>query len=479
MSCRLGVAALVAMGLAAPAAHAQRPRSVIIDQGGPVEIGTGAIPYNKIYLNRCAGGCVITPGQSNSLTDKWNINGTRTLTKFPFDDATWTKVVDCVKDTFSPFNVEITETDPAPGNHFEIMIAGRPTDLGMSSAIGGVAPGGVGCNSYMNNALVFDFAAVWSGGLATCGNRCIEEICSTAAQEVAHAWSLDHVTDASDPMTYSPFSGRRYFANVANKCGSDCSNGMQYGLQCSGAGNQERQCYPCTSTRTQNSFQLITSFFGAGAGTPPIVKIDSPKNGANVMAGFGVTTTPTDDSGVITKVQLAIDGTMVGELTTGGPTYQLAAPGTLGNGTHHVEVTAFDRHGVSGKGSIYVYIGPPCQESSDCERDADVCIAGNCVPGPGVDGGLGTTCATDDDCLSGHCASDGTNDFCVEDCTVGQCPGDFGCLDDGTGDGTGLCWPGYDDGSGGCGCDSNRPGGPVTMGLMFGVLVFTWRRRRR
>ena len=32
---------------------------------------------------------------------------------------------------FSPFNVEITTTDPAPRNHFEIMIAGQPTDLGM------------------------------------------------------------------------------------------------------------------------------------------------------------------------------------------------------------------------------------------------------------------------------------------------------------------------------------------------------------
>lgn len=483
MSLRLGVAALVGLGLsvAAGAAHAERPRSVVVPQTGvgPLDLGTGAIPYNKIYLNPCLpNGCVISSGQSNSITNKWPIGGTRTLTKFPYDDATWQKVVACVKDTFSPFNVEIVTDDPSPANHFEIMIAGRPTDLGMSSAIGGVAPGGAQCGQYLNNALVFDFAAVWSGGQTTCDQSCIEETCSTAAQEIGHAWSLDHVTTAADPMTYNPFTGRRYFQNIDAKCGSDCVNGMQYGLTCGGLNGQERVCFPCTGSTTQNSYELIGDFFGFGPGTPPTVKIDNPRNGANVMAGFAVTSTAVDDSGLLARVELTVDGMKVGELAKGP--FVFNAPASLGDGTHKIEVTAYDMHGTPGKASIDVYIGPPCEAASDCQRDSDVCIDGRCVPGPSVDGGLGQSCTTGADCLSGRCESDGTNSVCVEDCSApGTCPGDFGCLDIGAGNGAGICWPGYDDGSGGCGCDSNRPGGPVTMGLLFGVMVFTWRRRRR
>jgi hypothetical protein len=57
----------------------------------------------------------------------------------------------------------------------------------------------------------------------------------------------------------------------------------------------------------------------------------------------------------------------------------------------------------------------------------------------------------------------------------GQCPSGFGCeINDG--DTMGVCWPGFDDGSGGC---SVAPGGAVTSGLLFAALVFGRRRRRR
>ena len=360
------------------------------------------------------------------------------------------------------------------------MIAGRPTDLGMSANIGGVAPGGVQCGQYQNNALVFDFASVWSGGLATCGTRCLEEMCSTAAQEIGHAWSLDHVILSSDPMTYNPFSGRRYFQNQAVKCGSDCTNGMQYGLTCGGVNNQERNCYPCTGATTQNSYAYIGAQFGFGPGTPPTVTITKPKSGASVEAGFVVAGDAIDDSSNVTRVELRIDGTLVETLMT-KPPYTFTTPATLAAGTHQLEVTAYDPHGTAGTATSAAYIGPPCEDDDGCERETDVCISGRCVPGASADGGLGTNCAGAGaaDCLSGRCESDGTNSYCVEPCSVGQCPSDFGCLDVGAGDGTGICWPGFDDGSGGCGCDSNRPGAPLTMALLFGVVVFTWRRRRR
>jgi hypothetical protein len=159
---------------------------------------------------------------------------------------------------------------------------------------------------------------------------------------------------------------------------------------------------------------------------------------------------------------------------TRGP-FVINSAATLGDGTHTLEVRATDPQGTVGSSTIDVYIGPPCQKPSDCERDTDTCIGGRCVPGPGVQGGLGSTCTSAPDCASGLCGADDTNHYCVEPCMKGQCPSGFGCeINDG--DAMGVCWPGYDDGSGGC---SVAPGGAVTSGLLFAALVFGRRRRRR
>jgi hypothetical protein len=471
---RLGVLALLLCWSAAPA-FAERPRSAVVPQDNlrPEDIGYGAAAYNTIFLNRCTSGCTIAPGTSNSINNRWPIGTTRTLTAFPYGDAVWDQVVACVKDVFSPYVVNIVTTDPAPANHFEIMIAGSPTDLGMSTSIGGVAPGGAQCNSYLNNALVFDFAKVWGNG-SSCDASCVEEICSTAAQEIGHAWGMDHSINNKDPMTYFSYQGRKYFQNSADKCGSDCVNGQSpYGYTCTGTNQQEHICEPCGAS-TQNSYNVVKALFGLGPGTPPTVKILNPKLGDNVAPGFSVAIDAQDDSGMVTLVELRIDGQLVGMLTKGP--FVFNSPTTLGNGTHKVEATAYDPHQTPGKASVDVVIGPPCEKPADCSNPTDTCVGGRCVPGSGVPGGLGSPCTNSTECLSGMCASDGTHMYCVEPCMVGDCPSDFGCLD--TGNNLSVCWPGYDDGSGGgCGCSSSR-GGPLSMMALFGWVVLTCRRRR-
>jgi hypothetical protein len=67
--------------------------------------------------------------------------------------------------------------------------------------------------------------------------------------------------------------------------------------------------------------------------------------------------------------------------------------------------------------------------------------------------------------------------YCVETCAVGDCPDGFGCTV-AEGETTGVCWPGFDDGSGGgCGCQSSG-GGPLSMMLLFGWVVLACGRRR-
>ena len=455
----------------APAPLLERPRTdrVWIDLDPSTVVP--AVNSNKIFLNNCKpNGCVIRPGSASSLDGSnfqgmWGISQTRTLTAFAQSDAIWNQVVDCVKETFAPFGVEITTTNPSPGPHFEIMIAGSPTDLGMSPSTGGVSPFQCG-SQYIPNSLVFAFQKVYGSD--------VDEICAVAAQEIAHSFALDHVTDASDPLTYFPYNGRRKFKDAQVNCGSDCVGGKSpFGANCTGASQQLHPC-ACTGLATQNSAQTIRNLFGSGNPTPPTVSISSPKLGANVAPGFPVVVDASDMDG-IGRVELHINGMMTSQLVFGP--YAFNAPTTLADGTHTVKAVAYDVFGTAAETTVQVVIGKPCGKPADCARDTDTCIGGRCVPGPGVQGGLGSTCTSGADCASGQCAADSSGaKYCVEDCVLdaGQCPDSFGCLDAG---GRGVCWPGYDDGSGGF-CSTGGPGGAVSLGLAFAAVLFARRRRR-
>jgi len=462
-----------------PAPLVTRPRSVMVWTDIDPATVSPVVNTNKIYLNNCKpSGCVIRSGQASSIDGSgyqgtWGISGTRTLTPFSASDAVWTQVVDCLKDVFSPFGVELVTTNPSPAPHFEIMIAGSPTDLGMSNGIGGVSP--FSCGQYIPNSLVFDFQKVWGSD--------VEEICSTAAQEIAHSWALDHVTDPSDPLTYNPYNGRRRFKNAQVQCGSDCSGGRSpFGDTCTGLTNQNHPC-ACPNgstilTNTQNSVTTIQALFGTGNPTPPTVKITAPKLGAVVAAGFPVTADISDDNGVA-RAELYVNNTMIQML--GGAPWAFNAPGNLANGTHKVKVIGYDIYGTSASDEISVVIGKPCGGDGDCPNATDVCLGGRCVAGPDVTGGLGASCTSNPDCKSGTCASDSSGaKHCVEGCLLGegQCPDGFGCLE--AGGGNGVCWPGYDDGTGGGCCSAGSDGsGPMFLGgVVCGMLVLRRRRRR-
>jgi len=425
---------------------------------------------NKIYINPCKpNGCVIRGGTGATSIDNatsqggWPIGGTRTLTPFDQSDAVWNDVVACLKDVFSPFSVEIVTVNPSPAKHFEAMIAGSPQDLGMSSGIGGVSPWA--CGEYIPNSLVFAFQNIY-------GND-VEEICATAAQEIAHSFRLDHVIEASDPLTYFGYNGRRRFKDAAVSCGSDCVNGSAMGLTCTGSNQQTRAC-GCGTGPTQNSAARLRQLFGSGTPTPPTVTITNPKLGANVAPGFPVNVDASDDNG-IARIELWVDNVMTSQLAVGP--FAFNAPATLADGTHNVKAIAYDIYGASKDANVQVVIGKPCGKPADCPKDTDTCIGGRCVPGPGAQGGLGSTCMSGPDCASGQCAADASGaKYCVENCVLdeGQCPDGFGCLKAGE---QGVCWPGYDDGTGGI-CSAGGPGGAVSLGLAFAAMLFARRRRR-
>ncbi len=434
----------------------------------PATLTAPAVDSNIIFMHRCAAGnpCTVARAGSNSSTtvpDHSTIIGVSqgTLSAFSRGDAVWESTMACMREVFAPFGVTITDQDPGSQAHYEIMVGGTPGQLGFGSGTGGVSPATCGT---IPSSLVFVFD-VW-------GNNS-NEICATAAQEIAHSWSLDHVTDASDPMTYFPFSGRRHFKDANVTCGSDCEDGQAGGLTCSGTNQQVRPCF--CGGNTQNSVADIKQLFGDGTPAPPIVNIVSPKTGDHVSPGFAVQTN-IDGPYTVNKAELYIDNQLVKTLTT--KPFVFNAPDDLGDGTHTVKVVGTNIFGTSASGQVSVIIGKPCGKPADCPQNTDTCIGGRCVPGPGAQGGLGTECNSGTECASGQCAQSSEGSFCVEPCMLGadQCPAGFGCVDANAGDGMGICFPGSEE-EGGCQSGGGN-GAPIGLGLGFAALVFARRRRR-
>jgi MYXO-CTERM domain-containing protein len=423
------------------------------------------ISYRLIYLNNCKpNGCVINPGFENSQTNTSSILDLRAnIAAFEYSDAVWEEVVQCVRDTFAPFNLTITDQDPCGGqtsnctvNHWESVVAGDPEEAGWPPWIGGESADVCGI---VHNSITFAFANAFGPDVVS--------ICWTVSRELAHSWGLDYQLLREDPMTYLEGSslpgGFKRFQNQNAQCGE--------------FEGQPRVCN-CGGT-TQNSFQEIMGIFGAGGPTPPEVSFDDLTNGQQVEPGFIVRTTIVDDSG-ISSATLLIDSQTVRTLTN--PPYVFNAPATLREGTHRVTVTAVDALGTSGSASVDVNIGPPCETPADCAGQGEnyTCVGGRCVPGKGAPGGLGADCMDNSECYSGQCATAGEDRYCVEPCEVGgsDCPSSFQCLDAG---GTGVCWPGGGDDSSG-GCSTSTGNGAMTSSLALGALLgvlFAGRRRRR
>src|SRR5690606_35299898 len=106
----------------------------------------GQLGFTKVsrtlYLNPCLpGGCTLSPGSDDSRTDKSSIaSEPTTLTAWPHGQTAWNNLVQCVKDMYAPFDIDVTDVDPGTANHFEVMVAGTPQAFGFPNGVGGVAP---------------------------------------------------------------------------------------------------------------------------------------------------------------------------------------------------------------------------------------------------------------------------------------------------------------------------------------------------
>ena len=444
-----GLAALVVVAGVATAAHADHKWTgyKLVPATHPLRAPTGvmAAPSSSIiYLHRCpVGGCLVHSGAvDDSRTDTSSIAdpGDHSLSAFKESDAIWQSVVQCVRDTYAPFAITITDVDPGNVPHFEEMVGGTVAQLlaGFPNA-GGIAPFQCG---EIPNGISFTFDVYGTNA---------DELCWTVAQETAHTFGLEHEYSAKDPMTYVQGYLPKRFQWEDAPCGTNSPGGCQ-----------------CPQA-SQNSYRAIYQKFGVGVATPPTVAITSPTDGKTVTPNFPLLVTATDDA-AIDHVDLVVDGAVV-DMTATAP-YVFHAP-ALDLGPHTIEVRAVDTTQMPASQTITITQGPPCVDASGC-AGTDVCVSGGCLPGPAEPGGLGDTCQGNKECLTQQCAA-GPNDnlmHCVAACDPSKpsaCPNDFDCLAGGTAN---VCWP-----SAGCCSVGGDPRSTAVLGVLVVGLVV--RRRRR
>jgi hypothetical protein len=151
--------------------------------------------------------------------------------------AGWAQLVGCVTKEFAPFDVAITDKRPGDDDFILVAVGGHPADIGgKDPRVGGLAPFD---GTVIPRAVVFAFSA-------QSGND-PQLVCETIAQEVGHAYGLDHEYLCHDVMTYLSGCGHKTFVDATAPCGE----------------RARRSCE--TGATTQNSFRRLVDVLGVRA----------------------------------------------------------------------------------------------------------------------------------------------------------------------------------------------------------------------
>ena len=474
---KLVVSTILIAALAAPVL-AETP-VVLTVPAEPMHRPDEVLGSQVIYLNNCGSGCTVKPGSTDATADTSQlVTKQAVFNEYAWMPGEWDKVVQCVREVYSPFDVTVTDVRPS-GAFNEAIVAGNPQDVGLPAGVGGVGQLTNDC-SPLTNAVSFAFAesAVDIFAQEDGGSR-VNGICWVISQEVAHLYGLDHeyaFTDTTsacnDPMTYrSDCGGEKFFRNKPAQCGEF---GPPRTCKCGGL---------------QNSHAKLLSLFGAGQSIvpAPTSMILAPAGGT-VTNGFAVSASAGSARGV-EKVELwlnnhnwkTVPGNAFGNQGQPNPSpYSLVAPSNVPDGVIDVVVKAYDDLGLeTDSATVTVMKGAACTSEATC-LTGQKCDAGKCFWDPPT-GMLGDKCTYNEFCVTGMCQDSDIGQYCTQSCVVNSsdaCPAMFDCIP--TTDTQGVCLP-HDSGGGGC-CSvgpESRRGVWAHIGLGLVVVGLLLRRRRR
>ncbi len=422
-----------------------------------------------LYINPCRGGCLIKKGGDDARTHFTDAPddppGTEyTLSEFKWGDDVWNQVMQCMREVYSPFDIEVTDQPPPAGTAYnEGIVAGGQAELHLSG-FGGYAYLNPDCTP-RSFALSFSFANDYPPDPY--------QICYVASQETAHSFGLLHSFEyldgrsaCNDPMSYRECGGfERFFRNEPARCGEFTS----------------RPCGVCGAT--QNTHQHLLNILGPGTPitTPPVITVTSPADGATLPSSGNVVVANASAQRGIDTIDLilngykwaSVQGTFVGPDEHG---YSIPIPPEVPDGVIDVIVRAKDDIEVSTDAPQFTITkGAPCVSADTCAA-GQRCEAGRCFWDPPV-GQLGDECTFQQYCVSGQCQGiAGGEQRCTQTCVIGiadSCPDGFECL----GDNGGVCWP-SDAIASGC-CSTSGDLGAQTGLLALGLGLLLGRRRRR
>lgn len=458
LAATLAFASLAAPAAAEPPSPVDRLRAerVWVDPVAdlPPDIVAAENMSRILFVNRCVGGCDITPGPNDARVNTSSIvNGAVNLTEFAHDDQVFSDTIDCLRQVYGPYAIDIVTEEPGDVPHHEAMLAGSPGELGYPDNVGGLAP--AAC-APLDNVISYSFAN-------TIGPSAID-LCWTVAQESAHAFGLpNHVLDCSDPLTYTPGCGTKFFRDRGFQCGDF----------------EPSECR-CFGGSEQNSHRTLLQVFGPGTDPPPpVITISRPTEMAQVIDGFDVVSTAVDPRGV-DRVYLFVNGTLYDNRPGHGFDNHQGAyrfiPPELPDGYMDIEIRARNDLRVEGVAQVRVLKGEPCTSDAQCFEDQS-CDAGACRYPP-ADRAFGEPCEEAYQCLTGLCPRKGDDQFCSEYCnpeSAFSCPEGFSCLPAGS---SGVCWPQDALGGGCCQVSSDRRLPPAGTALLAVMVLLLVRRRR-
>ncbi len=450
------------------------------------------LPASTLYLNRCVGGCNVGGGtdDAKALTSRLVPSTGATVSEFAWGDSQWNAIVQCVKEVYSPYNINIVTTKPSDDVQYNVqLVAGLGSEIGHPEA-GGISPSEP-CNAPDTNTVTYTFANGWGPGLRPTGGStgidcnaqpthplCVDSvqvICGVIGQESAHAFGLDHEHSyvatkkpaCSSPMTYLPHCGQQFFRGELARCGEDVDRA-------------------CMCSDPQNSHLRLLSILGPGTPitAPPVVSITSPAPDAHITSSQPIVALASAQRGV-RRVELKINGYKWNEVdgaafgSQGQPesTYPIPVPAMVPDGVMDLEVTAKDDIGIATTVKETVTKGAKCVDATTCLTGQRCDTRGACLWDPPT-GQVNDPCTYPQFCVSGLCNGlTGQDSVCTQACVLtasDSCPMGDTCYE--SAPGQGQCFPTVSTGGGCCSIGNGAIAQSSILGL---ALVGLLRRRRR
>jgi hypothetical protein len=132
------------------------------------------------------------------------------VSSYPGSDAEWSQVAACVAHGLAPFDVQVVDERPPEGDYLMVLFGGTSAGIAHDSPrerLWGLSMGG--CQPRRNGIVHVFSETIGANPIANC---------SVALHEIGHAFSLEHVELAADPM--SPGSLATTFVDRSAPVGS-------------------------------------------------------------------------------------------------------------------------------------------------------------------------------------------------------------------------------------------------------------------